>query len=241
MEGALLAVATVLLAMAIGWVATDAARRGRNSTAWAALLTFVGFLGVIPWLVVRRRAPVVVDRLEPSRRWGLRVLGLPLAATHVALTIVVAAGLFVPVLFTNARIQGHAMEPTLADQDRVLVRKSAYRTRDPRKGEIVMLLYPLDPRRSFVKRIVAEPGDHVHIVDGTVQVNGSATDDSFIPAQNHSHETWGPRVVPDGYYFVMGDWRNNSSDSRHWGFVPKNYIVGRVEYRWWPLARAGGV
>lgn len=237
MIGAVLAVAIVLLAAAIGWVATDAARRGRSWMAWAGLLTFIGLLGVIPWLIARRRSPVV-DRLEPSRWWALRLTAIPLAATHAVLTIVVAVLLFGPVLFMNARIQGRAMEPTLADQDRLLVDKAAFQNRDPRTGEIVMLLYPQDPQRRFVKRIIAGPGDRVHIVDGRVHVNGAVADDSYVPPQHRSHETWGPKVVPEDHYFVMGDSRNNSSDSRHWGCVPRQYIVGRVQYRWWPADRA---
>ena len=62
--------------------------------------------------------------------------------------------------------------------------------------------------------------------------------DTFVPEQYKSHDDWGPEIVPDGYYFVMGDHRNNSSDSRHWGFVPKKYIIGRVQLRWWPVPDA---
>ena len=68
-----------------------------------------------------------------------------------------------------------------------------------------------------------------------MHLNGTATDDSFVPAAYRSHDDWGPMVVAQGYYFVMGDHRNNSSDSRHWGLVPEKYILGRVEFRWWPL------
>jgi len=63
-------------------------------------------------------------------------------------------------------------------------------------------------------------------------------DDAFVPPEFRSHEDWGPQVIPEGYYFVMGDHRNNSSDSRHWGYVPKKYIIGRVQLRWWPLTHA---
>lgn len=236
LEGVLLAL-TVLLAIAIGWVATDAARRGRSWIAWAALLTAIGTVGVIPWMIVRRHSPIITSA-RASRRWAMRLVAVPLAVLHAALTVAVAALLFVPVLFQNARVQGHAMEPTLADRDRLLVNTSAYRSSAPQKGDIVMLRYPLDPRRSFIKRVIAAEGDRIRIVDGVVYVNEAARDDSFIPPDHRSHETWGPKVVPQGGYFVMGDRRNNSSDSRHWGFVPRQHIVGKVEYCWWPADRA---
>ena len=130
------------------------------------------------------------------------------------------------------------MEPTLADQDRLVVNKYVYRHSDPRRGDIVMLYYPNRPEKTFVKRVIGEESDMVRIDDGRVYVNDVLMNDSFVAADFRSHDDWGPQVVPEGYYFVMGDRRNNSSDSRHWGFVPKKYIVGRVASRWWPLGTA---
>ena len=80
--------------------------------------------------------------------------------------------------------------------------------------------------------------DQVRIGDGGVYRNDVPLDDSFVPQEYRSHDDWGPQVIPEGYYFVMGDHRNNSSDSRHWGFVPKKYIIGKVQLRWWPMAHA---
>ena len=137
-----------------------------------------------------------------------------------------------------ARVEGTSMAPTLQDQDRLIVNKLAYRLADPKVGDIVMLYYPLKPEKSFVKRIIALEGDQVRIVDGHVFRNDVALDDSFVPPEYRSHGDWGPRVIPEGYCFVMGDHRNNSSDSRHWGMVPKKYIIGRVQLRWWPIPTA---
>ncbi len=86
--------------------------------------------------------------------------------------------------------------------------------------------------------VIAAEGDQVRVVDGKVYRNDVLMDDSFVPADYRSHDDWGPQVIPEGYYFVMGDHRNNSSDSRHWGFVPKKYIIGRVQLRWWPVPHA---
>jgi signal peptidase I len=155
-----------------------------------------------------------------------------LASAAVYATLIVTFG------FQVARVEGHSMAPTLEDQDRLIVNKLAYRIGEPHISDIVMLYYPNDPDKSFVKRVIAEEGDQVRIVDGKVYRNDILLDDSFVPAEYRSHDDWGPNVIPEGYYFVMGDHRNNSSDSRHWGYVPKKYIIGRVQLRWWPLRHA---
>jgi signal peptidase I len=155
-----------------------------------------------------------------------------LASAAVYATLIVTFG------FQVARVEGQSMAPTLADQDRLIVNKLAYRLGEPHVGDIVMLYYPLNPNKSFVKRVIAEEGDQVRVVDGRVYRNDVPMDDTFVPAEYRSHDDWGPQVVPEGYYFVMGDHRNNSSDSRHWGFVPKKYIIGKVQLRWWPIPQA---
>jgi signal peptidase I len=155
-----------------------------------------------------------------------------LASAAVYATLIVTFG------FQVARVEGQSMAPTLQDQDRLIVNKLAYRLGDPQVGDIVMLYYPLNPQKSFVKRVIAEAGDQVRIVDGRVYRNDVPINDDYVPPEYRSHDDWGPEVVPEGYYFVMGDHRNNSSDSRHWKFVPKKYIIGKVQIRWWPLPEA---
>ena len=155
-----------------------------------------------------------------------------LASAAVYATLIVTFG------FQVARVEGMSMAPTLQDQDRLIVNKLAYRLGDPKVGDIVMLYYPLNPDKSFVKRVIAEEGDTVRVVDGRVYVNDVPMRDDFVPAEYRSHDDWGPQVIPEGYYFVMGDHRNNSSDSRHWGEVPKKYIIGKVQLRWWPMSTA---
>ncbi len=150
----------------------------------------------------------------------------------------VYAVLIVTFGFQVARVEGMSMAPTLEDQDRLIVNKLIYRISSPRKGDIVMLYYPVNPDKSFVKRVIAEEGDLVRIVDGRVFVNDVPVNDDYVPKEFRSHDDWGPQMIQDGYYFVMGDHRNNSSDSRHWGLVPKRYIIGKVQVRWWPLPEA---
>jgi signal peptidase I len=150
----------------------------------------------------------------------------------------VYAVLIVTFGFQVARVEGMSMAPTLEDQDRLIVNKLIYRISSPRKGDIVMLYYPVNPDKSFVKRVIAEEGDLVRIVDGRVYVNDVPVKDDYVPNEFRSHDDWGPQMIQEGYYFVMGDHRNNSSDSRHWGLVPKKYIIGKVQVRWWPLPEA---
>ena len=137
-----------------------------------------------------------------------------------------------------ARVDGQSMAPTLANHDRLVVDKLAYRFGDPTPGDIVMFHAPRAPEQVFVKRIVAEAGDMVRILDGHVFVNDRVLNDSQVPADFRSHEDWGPYRVPNGFYLVLGDHRNRSSDSRHWGPVARDAIIGKVHARWWPLASA---
>ncbi len=160
------------------------------------------------------------------------------AGVQTLVSAAVYATLIVTFGFQVARVDGLSMAPTLEDHDRLIVNKLVYELGDPRPGDIVMLYYPLNPEKMFVKRVIAKEGDTVRIVDGRVSVNEVPLDDAYVPPEFRSHDDWGPQVVQQGYYFVMGDHRNNSSDSRHWGSVPKKYIVGKVKVRWWPLQDA---
>jgi signal peptidase I len=215
------------------WVASDAVRRGRRWGAWASLVIVTNVLGLLVWLVVRRRSPVVVDRACSRRRLAVAAMTIPLLFAWL-----IVKAFITTFLVQGARVEGSAMAPTLVHQDRVLVNKFVYERSDPQPGDIVMLRFPLKPERLFVKRVVAAENNLVRIVAGRVFVNDRPIDDSYVPAEYRDRNDWGPEVVPQGYYFVMGDHRRNSSDSRHWGFVPKKYILGRVLYRWWPFDTA---
>ncbi len=180
---------------------------------------------------------VPVDARPQASPW-LRMWQEVTSGVQTLVSAAVYATLIVTFVVQVARVDGLSMAPTLEDHDRLIVNKLVYEFGDPRPGDIVMLYYPLNPEKMFVKRVIAKEGDTVRIVDGRVYVNDIPLHDDYVPAEFRSHDDWGPQVVQQGYYFVMGDHRNNSSDSRHWGPVPKKYIVGKVKVRWWPIQDA---
>jgi len=194
----------------------------------------------IPVPVSFEAAPVAVPQVmlapaeEPVGAWK-RMGREIVAGVQTLLSAAVYATLIVTFGFQVARVDGLSMAPTLEDHDRLIVNKLVYELGEPRPGDIVMLYYPLNPEKMFVKRVIAKEGDAVRIVDGRVYVNDQPLHDDYVPNEFRSHDDWGPQIIQQGYYFVMGDHRNNSSDSRHWGPVPKKYIVGKVKVRWWPL------
>lgn len=185
-------------------------------------------------------APASIEREPEAFRENPWVrMGREIASgVQTLVSAAVYATLIVTFGFQVARVDGLSMAPTLEDHDRLIVNKLVYELGEPRPGDIVMLYYPLNPEKMFVKRVIAREGDTVRIVDGRVYVNDVPLHDDYVPAEFRSHDDWGPQVIQQGYYFVMGDHRNNSSDSRHWGPVPKKYIVGKVKVRWWPLGEA---
>ena len=185
--------AALIIVVMTGWVAVDAARRQRNWLAWAGLVAVTGIFGLIVWIIARRRSPVVVNHLGA---WGvLKVLtpALPLFLLPILIALVT-----VTFLFQVARIEGHAMEPTIADDDRLIVNKLAYRLHKPQRRDIVMMYYPNNPDKTFVKRVVAEEGDEVRLIAGHVYLNGVRLDESFVAREFLGQSNWGPQVVPEG-------------------------------------------
>jgi signal peptidase I len=188
-------------------------------------------------LAVESDALAALDMSVITNPWK-RMATEIVSGVQTLVSAAVYATLIVTFGFQVARVDGLSMAPTLEDHDRLIVNKLVYELGEPRPGDIVMLYYPLNPEKMFVKRVIAKEGDTVRIVDGRVYVNDLPLRDDYVPPEFRSHDDYGPETVKQGYYFVMGDHRNNSSDSRHWGPVPKKYIVGKVKVRWWPLQDA---
>jgi signal peptidase I len=219
---------TVLWVGVVAWVANDAARRHRQWFGWATMVWFTNVIGLPVWLIVRRSSPVVGEQPTLRRRM---LVGAVATIPFVLLFFIFGPLLSATFFLQSGRVAGNAMEPTLKDQGQVLINKFVYRRSDPRPGDVVMMYYPLDPAKAFIERVIAQPGDTIHIIDGRVFINDKPLKDDYVLPQFRGHDDWGPQVIPEGYYFVLGDHRNNSSDSRHWGYVPKKYIIGKVVAR----------
>jgi signal peptidase I len=137
------------------------------------------------------------------------------------------------------RVQGTSMLPVLEDGERIIVNKFIYRFHSIERGDVVVFWYPRDPSVSFIKRVVGLPGDSVEVRAGTVYVNGQRLPEEYVDAKYRDDESYSPVEVRRGYYYVLGDHRNSSNDSRSWGEVPEKYIYGRAVFRFWPLSKIG--
>jgi signal peptidase I len=137
------------------------------------------------------------------------------------------------------RVQGTSMLPLLQDSERIIVNKFVYRFHPIERGDVVVFWYPRDPSVSFIKRVIGLPGDTVELRNGALYVNGRLTIESYLKPQFRDDETRPPVQVGKGHYYVLGDHRNSSNDSRNWGEVPEKYIYGKAFFRFWPLGKAG--
>ena len=150
------------------------------------------------------------------------------------------ATLMVVFVVQPVKVEGTSMLTRLHDGDRIFVNKLIYYgVPKLERGDIVVFWYPNDPSKNYIKRIVGLPGETVEVREGRVLINGVDLNEPYLdPHLNISHMSLQPVIVKDHYYFVMGDNRDNSSDSRYWGLVPEKYIYGKALFRYWPLADA---
>jgi signal peptidase I len=139
------------------------------------------------------------------------------------------------------RVQGTSMEPLLSDGNRIVVNKFVYRFQPIERGDVVVFWYPRDPSVSFIKRVVGGPGDLVEIRDGRVLVNDTAVPEAYLAGGFRDEGSLPPTRVRQGHYFVLGDNRRSSNDSRSWGEVPQKYIYGRAVFRFWPVTQLGPI
>lgn len=131
------------------------------------------------------------------------------------------------------------MEPRLTDQERVFINKFIYRLGTVERGDVVVFRYPRDVSKSFIKRVVGVPGDHVEMRAGALLVNGTQVDEPYIASGFRGEDSFEPVKVQADEFFVLGDHRNASNDSRNWGTVAQNYIYGKAELVYWPLGKWG--
>ncbi|WP_074656124.1 signal peptidase I [Terriglobus roseus] len=144
-------------------------------------------------------------------------------------------------LYQPVRVEGTSMVPMLQDQDRLFINKLAYRMGDVRHSDVVVFHYPRDITKSYIKRVIALPGDRLRIDHGRVYVNDVKLSEPYVPARYADERSQPEMLVPAGEYFVMGDHRSISSDSRDFGTVDRGLIYGKASFVYWPFDQAGAV
>ena len=157
-------------------------------------------------------------------------------AVALGLAIVVMIFLYQPV-----KVEGTSMNPLLSDQERIFINKFVYRFEPIERGDVVVFWYPLDRSKSFIKRVVGLPGETIEIRDGHLYINGEELADQYVPAGYIDSSNYGPREIPPGEYFVMGDHRDSSNDSRVFGPVPRSFIYGKAVFAYWPVDHFGSL
>jgi signal peptidase I len=154
---------------------------------------------------------------------------------------VVVAYFIITFVYQPVKVEGSSMLPQLRDQDRLFINKFAYHFEKIERGDVVVFYYPRDPSTSYIKRVIALPGDDLRVEKGLVYVNRALIPEPYVPEQFKDFRSVDDFVVPPGYYFMMGDHRSNSSDSRDFGPVKRGLIYGKAAVVYWPQVDAGVV
>src|SRR5215469_14882518 len=190
-----------------------------------------GTVGTIP--AVSRLLPAASSpaRTVPVLAVWLRDLGISLAISAFIIIF----------LYQPVKVEGTSMMPCLEDQERIFVNQFVYRLEPIERGDIVVFRYPRDPSKSYIKRVIAMAGDHIRIDTGQVYVNGKALDEQYVPSEYADARSYPDTVVPDNSYFVLGDHRSMSNDSRDFGCVNQGFIYGKAVFGYWPMDKLGRV
>jgi len=142
-------------------------------------------------------------------------------------------------LYQPVKVEGTSMMPSLDDQERIFINKFVYRIEPIQRGDIVVFRYPRDPAKSFIKRVIGVAGDHVRIADGHVFLNGKMLEENYVPSVYQDERSYPEIMVPPDSYFVLGDHRSLSNDSRDFGPVDASYIYGKAVFGYWPVDKVG--
>lgn len=179
------------------------------------------------------------DKSRPS----VPLRSLPVLSVWLRdLIISLAISAFIIVfLYQPVKVEGTSMMPSLDDQERIFVNKYLYRLEPIQRGDIVVFRYPRDPSKSFIKRVIGLAGDDIRIEAGEVYVNGQALEEDYVPAAYADQRSYSEIVVPPNSYFVLGDHRTMSNDSRDFGPVNIGYIYGKAVFGYWPMDKMGRV
>jgi signal peptidase I len=156
----------------------------------------------------------------------------------VFISLAIAAVVIV-FLYQPVKVEGTSMMPWLQDQERIFVNKFVYNFDEVGRGDVIVFRFPLDPQKSYIKRVVGVAGDVVEVVGGQLIVNGESVDEWYVPAEYRDLSSYAAVVVPEDGLYVLGDHRNTSNDSRMWGTVPLPFVTGKAVFAYWPLDRFG--
>lgn len=159
-------------------------------------------------------------------------------ARDLAFSILIAVILIV-FIYQPVKVEGTSMMPSLDDQERIFINKFVYRIEPIQHGDIIVFRYPRDPAKSFIKRVIGVAGDHVRIEDGRVYLNGKQLIEDYVPRAYDDDRSYPDVVVPPDSYFVLGDHRSLSNDSRDFGPVDASYIYGKAVFGYWPVDKMG--
>jgi signal peptidase I len=149
------------------------------------------------------------------------------------------AGFIIVFLYQPVKVEGTSMAPGLNDQERIFINKFVYRFESISRGDVIVFHYPRDISKSYIKRVIGLPGDHIEIEDGQVYVNGQPVREPYVPDEYYDGRSYPEVVVPPQSYFVLGDHRNLSNDSRDFGAVDQQYVYGKAVFAYWPMGRLG--
>ncbi len=167
------------------------------------------------------------------------MLGLVLHWARDLLFSVVLAVIVILFLYQPVKVEGTSMMPTLDDQERIFINKFVYHFSTIDRGDTIVFWFPGDPTKSYIKRVIGVPGDSVEVDRGTVVVNGHALEEDYVPSEYRDDNSMPAKKIPSGEYFVLGDHRSSSNDSRAWGLVPRRYIYGKAVFIYWPFDKMG--
>jgi signal peptidase I len=159
-------------------------------------------------------------------------------ARDIFISLAVSAFIIV-FLYQPVKVEGTSMMPGLTDQERIFINKFVYKLEPISRGDVIVFRYPLDPSKSYIKRVVALAGDKVRIDDGILYVNGRRVRETYVPSDYIDTRTYPEATVPEQAYFVLGDHRNLSNDSRDFGPVPEELIYGKAVFAYWPVDKMG--
>jgi len=154
---------------------------------------------------------------------------------------VVLAVVIILFVYQPVKVEGTSMMPALEDKERIFINKFVYRfgIGSIDRGDMIVFWFPGDQTKSYIKRVIGLPGDTIEVDHGAVLVNGKKLDESYVPDEYRDQISLSARVVPEGNYFVLGDHRSSSNDSRSWGMLPRGFIYGKAVFVYWPIERMG--